>query len=755
MQRVCQIFLATLWAAGAAGPLWSAEISKEHAEFFRTKIEPVLRNECYKCHSPTAKEIKGEFLLHNRQSLSKGGPSGKAVVPGNVADSLLISALKHVDFEMPPKKRLDDKIVKDFERWIEMGAPDPRDGEAGEVAAAEFDYSAGRKFWSFQPLKKALVPMVKRNAAWAKNDIGRFILQKLESSGLKPNATADPGTLLRRTYFDLIGLPPSPEEIDQFAKNPSPTAYAELVDRLLASEHYGERWGRHWLDLARFGESHGYEADNDRPEAYKYRDAVIKALNQDLPYDTFVKWQIAGDEYEPNNELARQLTGFCGAGPTVTNEGGDRVKYEKLDDIVSATGEAMLGLSIGCARCHDHKYDPITIKDYYRFAGIFNSTKEQKDGTIRDNGRKPSQNFFLYRGDFRSKTKIDVGLLTVLTSADAEPAAWRLEPPKGVNSTYLRRSMAEWITDTDSGAGNLLARVIVNRLWKHHFGTGIVATASDFGSQGERPSHPELLDYLAGKLIEGGWKLKPMHRLMMSSAVYQQSTAAHPAARAADPKNRLLARRRPMRLEAEIIRDNLLAVSGCLNRKHYGASVKPWIPQDAIATGSTKKWPVNVKDGPATWRRSVYIYAKRSMLMPMLQAFDFPDCTKSCGERNTTTVAPAALLLMNNAFVRDQARHFAERVQKISADDASAQINAVYRIALARKPTPDEVQIGTEFLAKQAQLYAGFKDPEKEKDDPEQELSKAPNPVKPEHRAAALLNYCQVVMGLNEFIYVD
>ncbi|MFP6692335.1 MAG: PSD1 and planctomycete cytochrome C domain-containing protein [Pirellulales bacterium] len=727
-------------------PQAPAEIAEEKIQFFRNKIEPVLRQECYQCHSPQAKEVKGEFLLHNRESLSKGGPSGKAIVPGKVGDSLLISALKHVDLEMPPKKRLSDTIVADFERWVEMGAPDPRDGEIGSIAAIEYDYSEGRKFWSFQPLKRPDPVEVQYRADWARTEIDRFILRKLAGKQLKPSPIAAGPVLIRRIYFDLVGLPPSPKDLDKFNENDLESACADLIDKLLESPHYGERWGRHWLDLARFGESHGYEADDDRPQAFQYRDAVIQSWNQDMPYDKFVQWQIAGDEYDPNNDLATRLTGFCGAGPTLTNEGGDRVKYEKLDDIVSATGEVFLGLSIGCARCHDHKFDPISAKDYYRFAGIFNSMKIEKNGLVSGSGRNPAQSYFLYRGDFRKKCNIDVGLLSVMLKADAAAGSWRIEPPQDAKTTYLRRSLAEWITNTETGAGSLLARVIVNRIWQHHFGSGIVRTPSDFGAQGDRPSHPELLDYLAEQLVEGGWKIKPLHRMIMNSAVYLQSSAVNRSRFGSDPENRLLARRRLRRLEAELVRDNLLAVSGCLNRQMYGASVKPWIPTDAIATGSTKKWPVNVKDGPATWRRSVYVYAKRSMLMPMLQAFDFPDCTKSCAVRNTTTVAPAALLLMNNAFVRDQARHFSERIIKEAGDQAADQVRAVYRAALARQPSGEEIQAGVTFLAVQSRAYAGVNG----------DIRQMPaNAGQPKHRALALINYCQAVMGLNEFIYVE
>ena len=724
----------------SVNPLLAVEPTPEQVDFFRKKIEPVLKRECYQCHSQQAKEVEGEFLLDNRANLLKGGPSGRAVVPGKVEESLLINALRHVDFEMP-EEQLPKETIADFEHWIKTGAVDPREGEVIELAVKEFDYTEGRKFWSFQPLAEVSVPKPKKNANWARSDVDAYILKGLEPLGLAPNREADPRTLIRRAYFDILGLPPTPEQVEAFVSDDSADAFARLVEHLLKSDHYGERWGRHWLDVTRFGESHGYESDNDRSDAYVYRDAVIKALNQDLPFDKFVQWQIAGDEYEPKNELARQLTGFCGAGPTLTNEGGDRVKYEKLDDIVSTAGEAFLGMTLGCARCHDHKFDPVTSKDYYRFAGVFGTMKiDGKTSLASENGRRPAGNYFLYRGDFRSKSKIDIGFLSVLMSADKTEEHWLKEAPKEINSTYTRHSAGEWMTDTEHGAGSLLARVIVNRLWQHHFGVGIVATSNDFGSQGAKPSHPELLDYLARRLVEGGWKLKPIHQLIMTSAVYMQSTETDANKQKKDPKNRWLARRRPMRLEAEAVRDCLLAVSGCLNRQMHGASVKPWIPTDAISTGSTKKWPVNVKDGPNTWRRSIYIYTKRSMLMPMLQSFDFPDSTKSCAVRNTTTVAPAALLIMNNEFIRDQATRFAQRIQKQVGDDDERLVQEIYYLALARTPDENEMRLGIEFINTQALTYVPDGKPES---------------IKPEHRMAALVNYCQAVFGLNEFIYID
>ncbi len=837
----------------------------EGLELYLKDIKPMFQEHCTDCHG--GKKVKGGLDLTKRVNMMQGGDSGAVVVAGDRNASLLYKSVNHdIDQKMPHKKpKLSADLIDKIGRWIDLGVIYPVDeiGTAVDLGAEQARQMVidddDRAFWSFGPLKDPPPPPVK-NTQWIRNAIDPFVLAPQEAQGLAPSPPADRPTLIRRASFGLLGLPPTPEEVADFVDDPDTKAWENLIDRLLASEHYGERWGRHWLDLARFAESHGYEADNDRPNAWSYRDAVIKALNQDLPYDRFITWQLAGDEVAPDNLLAITLTGFIAAGPKITNEGGDRVKWEKLDDIVSATGEAMLGLSLGCARCHDHKYDPITARDYYGLAGIFanhkiqdiplmtgkerekfeaerealkkqenearerhkawfkvheqadinrriqehdklsaeekallldesksneadwkqlrkeyadlfkvnrgqmlkelseeireeeRQLKKEMDGLARaykeyrpprgmgtvvtDGGRNRPQAYFLDRGDWRHKSETDYQFLEVLMPSKDSTGQWLKEAPAEARTSHSRKALAEWITDTQDGAGRLLARVVVNRLWQHHFGVGIVSTASSFGSQGAAPSHPELLDWLAGDLVRHGWSLKRMHKQILMSATYRQSTTRDADKLAKDPANRALSYRRPIRLEAEVLRDSILAVSGVLNKEMYGPSIKPWIHSDAIATGSTKKWPVNVKDGPGTWRRSIYIYAKRSMLMPMMEAFDLPDSTRSCAVRNTTTVAPAALLMLNNAFIRDQAGHLATRVAEGGTNPVD-RVRKLYEIALSRPATDEEIALGTKFMQVQAQGYAGEK------------------PLEETHQREALVNYCQAVLALNEFLYIN
>ena len=424
--------------------------------------------------------------------------------------------------------------------------------------------------------------------------------------------------MIRRLYFDLIGLPPTPQELDAIRADASSDWYEKLVDKLLANEHFGERQARHWLDVARYADSDGYEPDADRPGMYHYRDFVIRSFNSDLPFDTFVKWQLAGDEYAPQNPEALAATGFLAAGPvsvlTIKDEGtpAERAQYraDEMDDMVSTVGSAMLGMTVACARCHDHKYDPIPTRDYYRMAAAFTSTKrigfswksdkksdEESDKKsdkemdafarplgITDESASPVESFLFAHGDpTRHKEPVTVGFLSVL-EPNGTPDRWLVKTkPAQAHTTFQRTALAEWLTDADHGAGRLLARVIVNRLWQHHFGEGLVRTPGDFGAQGERPTHPELLDYLATELIANGWHLKPIHRLILLSAAYRQDVAFDPAKSAIDPDNRLLWHRRPMRLESEALRDAILAAGGKLKLNLYGPSVKPFIPPEARA----------------------------------------------------------------------------------------------------------------------------------------------------------------------------
>ena len=599
-----------------------------------------------------------------------------------------------------------------------------------------------QEYWAFKPLIQVEVPAVS-NSQWPRNAIDHFVLKNARENQLSPNGPAPRNLLIRRAYFDLIGLAPSRREVEEFAADGSAGAYEDVVSQLLTSPHYGERWGRHWLDVARFGESHGYESDNERPTAWTYRDAVIRALNEDLPFDKFTRWQVAGDSLQGDDPLAHALTGFLTAGSTVTNvDGIDREKamYDKMDDIVSATGSAFLGLTIGCARCHDHKYDPISQRDYYRLVGFFlpgkpgdrNVAIGSEGSTVKAliwNGGSPRKNPLLNRGDVEEKEgDVGAGVLTVLSPASSDVTNWIHETEnKGGDG---RPGLARWLTDVEKGAGALLARVIVNRLWQHHFGTGLVKTSNNFGTVGDKPTNPELLDWLALELVRQGWRLKPIHKLIMTSSTYIQTTEWDEERHAIDPTNDLLWRRHPRRLEAEILRDSIMNTAGTLNRKLYGPSIKPWVSSDAVKTGSTNKWPTNVKDGPKTWRRSIYVFMRRSMRVPFFETFDVPDAMQSRGVREKTTVATQALLLLNNQFVRQQAAHFAERVKEASKahpnENLPGQLRAIveeaYWLAFSRKPTETEIALGTELMSEEGQTIE---------------------------------NFCHILLTLNEFVYVD
>jgi hypothetical protein len=678
--------------------------------------------------------------------------------------------------------------------------------------------------------------------------------------------------LVRRVTFDVTGLPPTPNEVEALvrAKHPD-AAYEALVDRLLSSRHYGERWGRHWLDVARYADSSGYESDADRPNAYHYRDFVIKALNDDMPFDEFVRRQLAGDEIAPDDPQAIAATGFLTAGPAETlpdnllEEERKRARYNELDDMVSTTGAALLGLTVGCARCHDHKFDPIPTRDYYRLlAGLHSGDRgdvplgaraeieratrdraewdkqrkaaetdlkkwldgqrtaleprlraakidrlpisdaekallrDSPDSTeakqlrkkhervlsvtddevrnaadnvarhrgeelagqlaalkkeepkalphafaFKDMGPKPAASWLFRRGDFHDRAiPVELGFLTVLTRDKPAADYWK-EARAGAertDTTYQRRALAAWVADADRGAGPLLARVIVNRLWQHHFGEGLVRMPNDFGARGDRPTHPELLEWLAADLVAHGWKLKRVHRMFLLSAAYRQGDAFDPEKAKADPDNRLLWRMRPRRLEAEVLRDALLAVGGTLNSEMYGPAFKAPIPADAMVARNIKTpYPTNIPDTPAVRRRSVYLFHKRVIPYPLLQAFDAPDAQQCTGRRANTTVVPQALALLNDPFVRARAADFAARLLKESGSDPASCVESAYRLAFSRAPTQAEQTAGVEFLAAQ----------ERERS------SRQPKAAPAEIRHVALTDYCQVLFGLNEFIYVD
>ncbi|MDY3561092.1 PSD1 and planctomycete cytochrome C domain-containing protein [Gemmata sp. JC673] len=1009
--------------APAFGQSQKEAVDSDHAakmvkgtELFKASVRNVLQAKCVKCHS--GERVEGELDINTRESLLKGGARGPGVVSGDHKKSLLYQLSAHLKEPHMPEngRKLPDADLQKIAEWIDLGAPYDKPFVAVDETAwtRKTVAAADKKHWAYQPLARD----IRNPKPDTRNPIDGFLLDTLEKAGLTPNPAADRRTLIRRAYLGLVGLPPTPEQVDAFLKDNSPRAYEKVVDSLLVSPHFGEKQARHWLDLVRFAESHGFEHDYDRPTAYHYRDFVIKALNSDLPFDTFTKWQLAGDEVAPNDPLALMATGYLAAGvhsTQITKNEAEKHRYDELDDILGNIGTTFLGLTTGCARCHDHKYDAIPARDYYRMLSAFTTVvrteveldlepekyasqkkafdaahkrftdaleqfereqlptrfatweKEQSgkmlsaaswllprigasksaggaaitaqpDGSVLLSGKNPTtetltfelftdlqgikalrlealthsglvkngpgratngnfalsdlrvlaepveqkeprppvrvklidpratfeqkglpvaaavddnatsawavdpqfgkdhaaaftfekpvgftggtkltvtlsfnnntghgigrprfavsasekpdltapatselvqaalarpagartpeqtaallkwyapqdaeyrklqkaerdhlataprpnkvkalvaserlpavklhtqaeaeflkETHFLRRGDPTQKNGVaQVSFLqTLMPDAEAQ-TKWVKPAPAGARLSYQRTAFANWLTDTESGAGNLLARVVVNRLWAQHFGRGLVATVSDFGVRGDAPSHPELLDYLASELVRGGWKLKPIHKLIVTSAAYQQSSVRDEAKVKLDPENKLVWRQPVRRLQAEVIRDSILAAGGRLNTTMYGPGT--------LSEEST--------------RRSVYFTMKRSKLIPALVVFDAPDGTVGVGDRPNTTVAPQSLHLMNNPHVRAAAYGLAVRAANGGkASDPDSIANA-YQIALCRAPTKDELTDGIAFLKGATGA----------------------------DREAKLADLCQVLFCLNEFLYVE
>ena len=1033
----CTFLLITASLFAAEPPKQSKQtVPPDHAErvrkgtaLFKSHVRPILVKHCLDCHG--GKSTKADFNLATHKTLMDSG-----YVEKTAEESYFVELIEHrSEPHMPLKEpKLPEESIAKIREWIDLGAPydqplaEGSPSEPQPLTVTEND----RQFWSFRPLEPIALPSTGEDK-WSRTPIDAFIRAAQQKAGLSPNDVADRRTLIRRAYFDLIGLPPSPEDVDAFVNDPDPNAWSKLIDRLLESDHYGERWARHWMDIARFAESHGYEQDYDRPHAYHYRDFLTKAFNNDMPFDQFVRWQLAGDELAPDEPLALMATGFIGAGmfPTQLTEAEfETARYDELDDIVSTTGVAFLGLSTGCARCHDHKYDPIPSTDYYRMAAAFTKTirseidldlqpeenqtrreafaakqaqlqvaldkyeretlqadfdtwlanyqpndslgdwtilsgeltssagtkfettgdgsylatgavpaketltltvsvdisdirairiealthdslpqkgpgragngnfvlgnltvsyqstesgvssesklvklssakathqqnqgdlsvaavldskpetgwavdaggigKDQaavfefagpipggkgtrlkitmdfphpntkhtlgrlrvsvstksgvsptvgqsgpdanilaalsrlKDQTASDADRKTvidwfktsrsgwqqhkaaldkhiaagdgvqltkvmvssegyphmkhhadgrgyphfyDQTFFLTRGDVNQKQEpAETGFLQVLMREDKQPEDWQVEAPADWERTsFNRASLASWMTDTDYGAGNLVARVIVNRLWQHHFGQGVVATPNDFGVSGDRPTHPELLNWLAQDLINNEWRLKRLHKLIMTSSVYMQSGAFDESRAKIDRENRLLWRRAPKRLEAEAVRDSMLSVSGLLDPKMYG----PGTLDESMT------------------RRSIYFFIKRSKLITSMMLFDWPEHLVSIGRRSSTTIAPQALMFLNGNQPRRYAEAFAARARTASPGDSLA---AVYRIAISRLPSDRERAVAQAFINQQKMSYieAGRDATQADQD--------------------AFTDFCQAVFSLNEFLYID
>jgi hypothetical protein len=728
-------------------------------EFFETKVRPLLVEHCFRCHGDV-KKPKGDLRLNSRAALLEGGDSGPALVPGHPESSRMIDAVNfRKGLEMPPSKKLSARQVAVLEDWVKMGAPWPGEAtteRAKNVARGMTITAADRRYWAFQPVRSPAVPL----ASGARHPIDGFIAQKLAEKGLSAAPPASRRELIRRVTFDLIGLPASPEEVDAFVADAAPNAYEKLIERLLASPQYGERWGRHWLDVVRFAQTNGYERDHEKPNAWRYRDYVIKALNQDKPYDQFILEQLAGDELDAVTDDSLTATAFFRLG-VWDDEPDDRrqAEFDELDDMLATTSNAFLGLTLGCARCHDHKFDPIGQDDYYSMLAFLRNIRPYADYVkrdpsksamaklksggqtlcVREFGAEPLATQVLIRGSAASPGKaVQPQFVRVLCPSDAAARAVPSLKAPDRQTTGLRRRLAEWIA---APSNPMTARVIVNRLWHYHFGRGIVATPNDFGKTGTAPSHPELLDWLAADLVRGGWRLKRLHKLILTSDTYKQSSRIDNArALEIDPDNTLLWRQNLRRLEAEAVRDTILAVSGRLNLKMGGRGIFPTLPKEVLATqsrpgnGWDNKMP---KDEQA--RRSVYIFVKRTLGVPLLDVLDFASPDSSQAKRSVTTIAPQALILLNGEFVQEQSAAFADRLIKEGGHHPEANIDRMFRLAVGRLPSAEEVKIAREYMQRMQ----------------ERVRAASPTIAVDEAYRRALVLLCRVALNLNELVYVD
>ena len=724
------------------------------AGIFISRVAPVLKRHCSDCHSPDSAE-HGLDLSSVATTLA-GSTTGAVIVPGSARESLLVQVLaKDAKPHMPPDGQLSSDEIATVSDWVKRLDSDTPVGR--EVITAE-----DREHWAFQPVVWTAPPPVD-DSDWSQTSIDRFVLAQLEASGLQPSPPANRATLLRRVYFGLIGLPPSPEEVTAFLEDGSPNAYERVVDRLLSSPHYGERWGRHWLDLARYADSGGFHNDIDRPNAWRYRDYVIASFNADKPYGQFVEEQLAGDQLSASTAEQWIATGFSRNGPSNDDNMGKtpvalaKYRADELDDIVSTTGSVFLGLTIGCARCHDHKYDPLSQRDYYSFVAFFDAATRQdlvlnslKSGTptlqpvkrkpdtktalamvLTDRGNKPRETRLLWRGNVQTPGPVVHPAVPKVLDTLLHDFPSRDDGTD--HDSESRATLARWMTDPDNP---LTWRVMANRLWQHHFGRGLVRTASNFGRLGESPTHPRLLDWLAGELRSTG-SLKHLHRLIVTSAVYRQSSVSNETGQSVDADNRLLWRMNRRRLEAEPMRDAFLSVSGQLNRQMGGPGIHPRIRPDLLVASQRNKWPTVKEEGPQHWRRSVYVYVKRQLQLPLLELFDSPNTIHSCSQRDRSLVPTQSLVLLNDEFIRQQSRLFAQRVRAESSADPQAQIEWAMQIALGRQPAKTEIEDGSSFVSAQEQLLI----------DEGLKTDTA--------RLEALADFCHVLMNLSEFVYVD
>lgn len=875
---LCVLQLAMLsftWSYGADIEPSTPAITFEH------DVRPLLKAHCFHCHGEED-ELSGSLDLRLRRFMETGGDSGPSIVPGNHAESVLYQRL--IDEEMPPgDEKLSPQDIETIALWIDAGAP-TAGPEPTDLSDGPYFTDSERNFWAFQPIQRPTEPSVSGGDK-ARTPIDRFLLARLEQEGLGFSTEADKRTLLRRACFDLTGLPPSEAQIEEFLADTSPGAYEALIERLLASPRYGERWGRHWLDVAGYADSEGYaNEDPIRKYAYKYRDFVVDSINADKPFDEFIHQQLAGDEMveQPYQNLAEEdvehlvATGLLRMAPDGTGVGGvDQAvaRNAVAAETIKIVSTAFLGLTVGCAQCHDHRYDPIPQADYYRLRAIFEpaldwkhwrtpaqrslslytdaqraeaaeieqeaknieqqrTEKQQQyiDATlelelakldpeireaVRDatqtpeamqtplqksllkqypsvnvtagslylynrkaadelkaladkaaeiRSKKPKEDFVrvltevpgqvpetyvFARGDHEQpQDAVEAGGLSILPTTPELP-----ENNPDLPTTGRRLAYARWLTDESHP---LTARVIVNRVWMHHFGRGIVGTPGDFGVLGERPSHPELLDWLASEFMESGWSWKHLHRLMMTSTAYRQVSSRTPALEEVDADNRLYGRMNVRRLEAEAVRDAVLAVSDTMQMRMYGPAV-PVMPDPVgqvvvgVDTTDSAGRPTgeHISLEGEEYRRSIYIQARRSMPLAVLETFDAPVMEPNCEIRSASTVTPQALLLMNSNFVMQLSEQFAESLQQRAEGDLAMQITLAWRKAFACDPSAEELDEAQKYLTMQAEVLAGQGGTNSE----EQDAEAADDSSTAEFHALASL--CHALLSSNRFLYVD
>jgi cytochrome c553 len=721
-------------------------------EFFETKVRPLLVDRCFSCHSAKAEKLKAGLYMDSREALLKGGESGAAIVARKPAESLLIDAVRYQSYEMPPDGKLRDNEIASLVKWVEMGAPWPAEQSTSQPGLTTKSYDWGELkagHWAWQPVSRPEVPISKEANDWPKNSIDHFVLQKLVDNGMRPSSASSPALLLRRLHLDLTGIPPTPDDIRKFETSfatDGQSAVVATIDRLLETPQYGERWGRHWLDVARYSDGFGGFLDNSaQPNAWRYRDWVVNAFNADMPYDDFVRQQIAGDLLAASHDSAI-ATGFFALGPTYRSDGGDpeavaQAKSETLDDRLDTLSRGFMAITVACARCHDHKFDPIPHKDYYSLAGVFNNSainqfplvegaivKAYRDGqkaigdqqkmindlrnkarneerkltpdeqkqtdewnqklaalkkaappmyesahTLRDSGSADMK--IALRGDLRKQGEVAPRrFLQLLSSADAAHFT------KGSG----RLELADAVASPDNP---LTARVIVNRIWQHHFGKALVRSPSNFGTLGQKPTHPELLDWLASEFIESGWSIKSLHRLILTSATWQQSSQHRDEAFNKDGDNRLIWRMNPRRMDAESWRDSQLFVTGELDTTIGGP------PIENITASS---------------RRTMYAKVSRNgdrfASDGFLRLFDFPQMRATVDKRPSTIVPQQYLFMMNSSFMVDRAKALVARISTGNPTSEGEKISHAYRLLYGRAATSSEVAIGLQFLTQSPKI---------------------------------------------------